>query len=312
MFSQDGSEETIRKIISRLKLKPPVIVKPNWSGSEIFTESKILDWTLSALDDEVVVVESYAHYRSKLLLEHKGPIDDEFERKLMKQKRSDFRENDKWFLEFSGVKEVLEKHSVEYLNLSEELWANRLVDSELIKKDAESRFNPVTDEIFYSMVPSRLYDLIGGTLLSLAKPKIAFKAVGVSHSIKNLFGMIPSPWRGKFHGEDHDLLDESIVNINKIYRSLFDVKGVVEGIFTTSNSQDSLLDPVIYSNQGCIWGSSDTLELDALITSQIGIDPRTVGHLKLAAESFGIWTPQVIESGLNNPIVFTSSSLERD
>ncbi|MFX0108197.1 MAG: hypothetical protein ACFE7R_07930, partial [Candidatus Hodarchaeota archaeon] len=168
LFAADGSEGTYRNIIKRLDLKPPILVKPNWSGSDVFTEKEILDWTLSAINSEVLVVESYAHFRSPLLAYREGPFDSALEEKLTKQKKKDLRANDKWFGEYSGCTEILEKHNVEYLNLSEELWANRVCDSDVIKEEVNSQFDPIKEEVFYSMVPTRLYELKGGTLLSIA------------------------------------------------------------------------------------------------------------------------------------------------
>ncbi|MHA2193738.1 MAG: hypothetical protein ACXAAR_09965, partial [Candidatus Thorarchaeota archaeon] len=70
------------EIVSGLNLEPPVIIKPNWSSSLIYTESEILDWLLSALEGEILIVESYAAWRTELFIEHKGPRDDDFLKRL--------------------------------------------------------------------------------------------------------------------------------------------------------------------------------------------------------------------------------------
>ncbi|MFW9788177.1 MAG: DUF362 domain-containing protein [Candidatus Thorarchaeota archaeon] len=302
MFCEEGNRESFIEIVSRLNLKPPVVIKPNWSTSKIYTEAKILDWTLSAIDSEKMVVESFAHYRSPIFRKHSGPFSPELERKLEAQTRDDLRENDKWFLDFTGIDEVLKKHDVEYLNLSEELWSNQVCEPDQIQSLVETRFKPLTNEIMYSIIPSRLYELRGGTLLSLAKPKLAHGTIGVTMSVKNLFGMISTPYRGKFHGVNDSKLNDSIMDINKVCHSLFDVRGVVEAVFSTSASDEFLAESTQYTNLGLVWGSNDLLELDAVVTTQLGLDVREVGHLDIAAQTFGKWPQQAIDLAGKHPV----------
>ncbi|MFW9871087.1 MAG: DUF362 domain-containing protein [Candidatus Thorarchaeota archaeon] len=300
MFCKNGTKEQFMEIISRLDLTPPVIIKPNWSTSTIFTEATILDWTLSALNCETVIVESYAFYRSPILKEHDGPFDDALEKKLTAQKKGDLRENDRWFLELTGIREILSKHDVEYLNLSEELWSKRVCEPKQIREIVDSRFEPLVSDILYSMIPTRLYDMRGGTLLSLAKPKISYGAIGVSLSIKNQFGMIATPYRGKFHGVNDSKLNDSIMDINKINQSLFSVRGIVEGVFTTSGSRDFLGKSTMCRDLGLVWGSNDVVELDATITTQLGLEAHEIGHLALASQTFGQWSQDTIKAAKSN------------
>lgn len=301
-FTREGTRERFMEIISRLNLEPPVIIKPNWSSSIVFTESEILDWTLSSIDGEVLIVESYAAWRTKLLIEYNGPRDYAFLQLLGKQKREDHRENDKWFLEFSGIDRVLEKHGVEYLNLSEELWAKRVCEKDTIAPLVKRHTGALMNTSLYEIVPERLFELKGGTLLNLAKPKRSLKANHVSLAMKNMFGMIPSPWRGKYHGKDDSLLDQNIVDITKLYGALFDVKGIIEAVLSTSETKDDMLFPVIHRDLGLIWGSTDIMELDALVCSQLGLNPSDVSYLKLAAEKIKPWSDEIVELGSANPI----------
>jgi uncharacterized protein (DUF362 family) len=303
-FTNEGSRDTFMEIVSGLNLEPPVVIKPNWSSSMIFTESEILDWALSALDGEALIVESYAAWRIKLLIEHKGPRDDEFLKRLGNQKRKDFEENDKWFLRHSGIDHVLKKHGVEYLNLSEELWANRLCDPDLIAALVEKKSIRLENPELYALVPERLYELSGGSFLNLTKPKRSLKAKHVSLTLKNMFGMIPSPWRGKYHGDDDSLLCPNIVDINRVYNALFSVKGIIEAVYSTSETLDNILHPAIHRDLGLIWSGTDTLELDALVCSQLGLNPRQVDYLELARKKINQWDESTVKVGLANPIVF--------
>lgn len=53
-----------------------------------------------------------------------------------------------------------------------------------------------------------------------------------SLTIKNLFGMIPDPLRPYWHGPKNSTIVQSIIDINKIYHSLFKVLGICEAIYT--------------------------------------------------------------------------------
>ncbi|MDF1537577.1 MAG: DUF362 domain-containing protein [Candidatus Thorarchaeota archaeon] len=304
LFTSDGNKESFKEILSRLNLKAPVVIKPNWSSSRMYTEGRILDWILSAIDGEVIVVESYAMWRNEIFTDLTQTRDNDFLEMLRKQKKSDFRKNDEWFLEFTGIQEVLDQHDVEYLNISEELWANRICNPELIHKEVEKQFPPLASESLSASVPSRLFDLKGGTLLNLTKPKRSLKENFVSLSLKNMFGMIPTPWRRKYHGENEELLTQSILDINKIYESLFDVKGIIEAVFTTSETVDNPMDPLIHSNAGYIWASDNSIELDALVTNQLGLDPHGIDYLKQASKIFGEWSNQIEEYGRKHRVVF--------
>jgi uncharacterized protein (DUF362 family) len=271
-------------LIRGLDLKPPVIVKPNWGFSVVFTEATVLDWVLTALGGEALVVESYGWARCKEAVQEKryGSMDPDA-----------LRASDKWFLEYSGIGEVLAKHGVEFLNVTEEVWAGRIADPAVIKQGVEKMFPAVHNEEMYAFVPSRLYELQGGTFVSLSKLKFmpaeqGHPAIGISLSIKNLFGMIPGPGRGKFHGKENSLMNQSIVDMNKIYRSLFPVKGVVEAIQTASRGMS--LEPVIFENPGLAWACESTVDLDAVVSAHFGINPSEVDHIRLAAECFGPWS----------------------
>ena len=299
-FTSEGDEISFKKMLSRLNLKPPFVVKPNWSSSMIYTEAQILDWVLSSIEGEVLVVESYAMWRNEIFLEPDRPRDNEFLELLRVQKKKNLRENDKWFLEFSGIQEVLDRHEVEYMNLSEEYWAKRVCDSDSIHEEVNKKYSPVLTETLAASVPTRLYELRGGTLIDLTKPKRSLPANFVSLSLKNLFGMIPTPYRRKYHGANEELLTQSILDINKICNALFDVVGVIEGVFSTSETIDNPMSPAIHKNLGYIWISEIPLEMDALVTVQLGLDPHTIEYLQEASNVFGPWNDRIEDIGKKN------------
>ncbi len=277
-FHDGVDRESFIQVIKELDLTPPVVIKPNWGFSVIYTEAAILDWTLSAINGDAIIVESYGWARCREAVE---------EKKYGAWDREALRKSDKWFLRYAGIDKVLEKHDVEYINITEEIWAGRAAEQETIQKIVEDSYSPLFMKKMASFVPQRLYDLSDGTLLNLAKLKFMGDDIVISLTLKNLFGMIPGPDRGEFHGEMNKAMNPSIVDMNKIYRSLFKTKGVVEAVHSASSGMT--LEPQVFMNPGVLWSCDDTLELDAVVTSHVGLDPNSVGYMKLAAQNFGEW-----------------------
>ena len=294
ILEQSQEPSIYSDVVSKLKLKPPVIIKPNWGTINNFTEAAVLDGVLSAVGGEAIVVESYGWARTEDALNGKG---------IGSVKRRDLKKNDEWFLKYSGIGDVLKKHGVEYLNVTEEVWAKRVVEPGEVRKIAD-KYPPIQLEEMFAQVPTRLFELRGGTFLSLAKYRLNHEPIVVSLSLKNLFGMIPGPGRSRFHGVNDYLLAQSIVDINKIYHSIFDVKGVVDGVLTASIGKvaEEAIKPKTANNRGILLGSEDCVELDAFVASLEGKDPNNIGYLKLAADVFGGWDEKDLDSARRSGI----------
>jgi len=226
------------EVINSLDLKGnTVLVKPNWVGAYPggYTDAKIIDLLLSTLKGKkVIFLESYTFWRTDKKKEGQGDYFSSREATLEsgKQHWEFFKKMDQWFLKETEIGNVLKKHHAQYLNITDEIWKGRIADSKTIKSLVESNFPPVAIKDLYSTVPQSLLDLRGAPLISLAKAKID-SAYGGSFSIKNLFGLIPDPTRyEKYHGGDSEkYLSRSIIDVHKIYQSLFDVKFIVESVF---------------------------------------------------------------------------------
>jgi len=296
VVEESVNKESFIEIIEGLHLKPPVIIKPNWGFSVCFTEAEILDWTLEACYGDALVVESYGWARSKDMLV-KGEWGS-FE-------RADLRKSDEWFMDYSGIGKVLEKHYVEFLNITEEYWAKRTASPDKIKELLEAKHQPLVETDFLGFVPSRLYEIRDGTLLSLAKVRTLEAPIWVSLSVKNLFGMIPGPSRAKYHGRNHNRLNQSIVDIYKVYDSLFDIRGVVEAVHTASVRNRDTMEWQNIENPGFMSASTDPVELDAVISGLLGTDLNEVGYLKLASETFRAWDDEAVNEGIRSAPAFT-------
>ncbi len=293
VVEESADEESFLRLIEELDLKPPVIIKPNWGFSVCFTEAAILDWVLSAVDGDALVVESYGWARTEEALKTGGWGSFEPE---------DLRKSDRWFFDYSGIGNVLEKHGVEFLNITEENWGGRTADPELIREAVEGKHAPLEREDFLGFVPERLHEMRGCDLLSLAKVRVLEAPMHVSLSVKNFFGMIPGPGRGMYHGEKHSRLSRSIVDIYKVYDSLFEVSGVVEAVLTASLRDPETMKWDTLENPGFASASKDPLELDAFVTALLGRDPHSVGYLRLAAETLGGWNEESVSRGLESGI----------
>lgn len=231
-----------------------IIIKPNWVTTESggFTESETLRSVFEALDSNFVITECLHIGRSMNLLEEgmsftvgekevnwKWLLAGEGWRWLIENpgwewfKRGghweQIKREDKSFLDEYGFTDLFAEFDVEYINVTDEVWNGRKADPARVKESVESCFKPVWNEKLYGMVPKKLYDLRGSTFISLARLKQY-----ATFTLKNMFGMILDPMRPWWHGPRNSRIAESIVDINKVYHSLFNVYGICEALNATA------------------------------------------------------------------------------
>jgi hypothetical protein len=267
-----GNEGEFSTFIDQLNLNPPFIVKPNWINDELahYTDPLVLEWLLRKLlkIGEIVVVEAYSA-RNQLAEDEPG-----------EEKIDKYRRTDKEYLKRLGIERIFEDLGVKYINIDEEILSDDIADPRTVKTITETAFGPVENGELYTFVPKALYDLRGGTFISLAKFKLTF-----SMATKNLFGLIPDlaqpGGRGFYHGKKDIKLPRNIIDIYKIYCSVFNVVGIVEGIRSMTSAIDkgphhSMFgyDYDVRENLGLVYFGTDPLWLDAFIGSQCGIEPR--------------------------------------
>jgi len=287
MLEQSRDPSIFSDVVKELRLKPPVVIKPNWGTINNYTEAQVIDAVLSAINGEAVVTESYGWARAEDAVKGLGPGS---------MRREALRKSDEWFLKTSGVGDVLKRHGVEYVNVTEEVWGKRTVDPETIK--GLMKYPPVEAEEFYTQVPEKLFDLRGGTFLSLAKYRLNHDPIAFSLTLKNFFGMIPGPGRAKYHGKENEKLSTSIVDINKVYRSVFTVKGMVDGFYTASRgkTEEQAIKPEVARNMGVVLGSVHGVKRDAFVAAMEGRDPEKIDYFKLASTIFGGWEKRDIDA----------------
>lgn len=258
-----NSKKDIEVILEQLAItSKTVLIKPNWVGAYNggYTDARVIDLFLQALKGKkVIFIESYTFWRTDKKKDAKGDYFSSRYANLEKgiQHWDFFKKMDDWFLNFTGIGSILKKHKAEYLNITNQVWEKNVAHSNIIKELVLNKYSHVAIDDMYAYIPKKIYDFSGSNLISLAKAKID-SAYGASFSIKNLFGLIPDPTRyDKYHGGDkEDILTQSIIDVHKIYQSLFKVSFMVESIFEYgSMNWDTGLSTKLQGNKMLIAGN---------------------------------------------------------
>lgn len=300
-------QEDMNQFVESLNIQTDkVVIKPNWVDAEegMYTEAKALDMFLTALKRPAVIVESYTFWRTDKILKGEGDYFSSKEGTLKTgiQHWDFYKKQDRWFLDSTGLGEILKKHQVTYINATNENWLKETVDSEIVQAEAERKFGPIFWTNLYSTIPKKIWELRDYTYISLAKAKLCIP-YGPSLSIKNTYGLIPDPTRyEQYHGgEKEDKLTLSIIDANKIYQSIFPKrKFVAEGIFNSSLMDWNTNKLKALPGWGLIVGGDDALEVDSLTCRLVNQQPG--GPLKnLFTEYEKSFGGKMIDSSLEIP-----------
>ncbi len=302
-----------------------IIIKPNWVSTEPsgFTDSKTLRMFLEVLDSHIVVTECLHIGRSMNLLKDgmcftvegqkvnwKWLMKGEGWKWLIENPDWDWfrneghwdqiRKEDKAFLDEYGFSDLFADYDVDYINVTEEVWNGRAADPAEVKKAVESQFMPVLAERLYKMIPKKLYDLRTSTFISLARLKNY-----ASFTMKNLFGLIADPFRAWWHGPGNTRIARSIVDINKVYRALFNVYGICEALNTLAvPSSEGRFETFyggkfnIVENVGFLAFGRDLVSLDAILlslTDHLELQETNSLALDLAEQEFGSYNRNMLK-----------------
>lgn len=288
------SQPEMNEFVKSLGLESKtVIIKPNWvqARSGAYTDAKVLDWFLTALKKPAIIIESYTFWRTDKYAVGGGDYFSSGDATLETGKKhwEHFKKQDAWFLVATGIGEVLKKHEVDYLNITNEVWEGNVADSKQIKRIVENSYSPVHFPELYSYVPQKLFKLQGSDLISFAKAKREVE-YSFTLSTKNLFGLIPDPTRWpKYHAQDESLLSTSIADANKIYRSLFDCTFMVEGIFAAADCKKSMEQVNLIKDWGVALAGKNSVEVDMIGVKLLQAKPPTSGVdvLRESQKEFG-------------------------
>jgi hypothetical protein len=213
-----------------------ILVKVTWHGYApgTFTDPAALDLLLRALPSRAVVLEGHTSSRNLGGEQFNWETD-------ARQNRAWIRQQDAEYLRRTGLQDVLTRNHAEYVNVTEAFW------------DEDCPGDPA------EFVPQTLLDLRGSPMLSFAKFKGPTR-LGIS----NLFGLIPLPLRSAWHGPNITWFARVCCDLAKLYGSLFELCGVVEGIHSA----------VRWNRQGLYrsrWGNYDLLRDAGHITASRGL-----------------------------------------
>ena len=204
---------------------------------------------------------------------------------------NEFRREDERFLKSTGIQEVLTSHGAQFLNVTEEVWGGRTADPQLIRSRVEKKYPPIHHEELYSTIPQIFLNLENPLFVNLAKFKIFNLETNqpfYSLSMKNLFGLIPTPSRQIYHGNEYDGLARSITDMCTVYCALFPTIHLLEAIHRTLfKGCEEFAGPV--TDLGLLISSDSPAELDAFAVHLAGGDPNERHFLKMGKEVFGTW-----------------------
>lgn len=269
-ISHIRNQHDMNEVVKALNLSSNhVIIKPNWvdglDGSH--TEAKALDMFLTAAKRPATIVESYTFWRTEKSFNNQGDYFSSKEATVNTGIKhwEHFKRQDQWFLKKDGIDKVLKKHGAKYLNITNEVWKGKTVKHETIKALVDQNYSPIRFPQLYSYIPEKLYKLKGSDFISFSKAKSG-SDYGPSLSIKNLFGLIPDPTRAPaYHtGKNEVNLVKSIIDIHKIYGSLFRMKFIVDGIFTAGFMNWDTMRFIPTNKWGVIAVGDNGLEVDSI------------------------------------------------
>lgn len=248
------------------------VVKPSWHNAETFTSVATLDALLSNLRGRVKVIDGYNLNRNEQNLKLNVRPSN------VKSKWRWLKEQENWFLEFSGINQVLTKNKVDYINITEEIWLAQLLEPEEVKDRVDAKYGVLVSEEMYSFVPKKVFMLRDSPLISLnTVDKIEGRTV---FSTENLFSLIPNPARyERYTGKSKARLTQSIIDINKIYRSIF------SPCFWINEIKESKI----------LVGSRNSAESDAVAAAILGIAPENIEYQNHAETVFGEYDKKILD-----------------
>lgn len=318
---------TIAKVKTAVELKlalndpwlesETIIVKPNWVQllPATYTDAETLRKLFEVLDSKILVVEGSQIHRCPLG-DEPGPefVADGKERDwkwLMTggwgwltnnpdwswfregSHREYYIEMEKRFLDDYGFTDLFKEFNAEYMNVTNEIWDGRIVDPKVVKKAVKSRYPPVFHDEMYGFLPKKLYDLRGSTLISFSKLKQY-----ATFTFKNMFGLIPDPIRAWWHGPKNKRMNPSIIGINQIYNTFFNIYGIVEAMKNTArlSKEGKVSIPGfkydVVNDYGIIATGKSLVELDTIMCNGGGFGLKDATYLQEAEK---IWGPIVSE-----------------
>ncbi|MFT5126639.1 MAG: hypothetical protein ACI8W8_000234 [Rhodothermales bacterium] len=198
----------------------PFFVKVTWHGyaTGTYTDAVVLDKLLTALPGKAIILEGHSSGRNT------GGADFDWEQDS-RENRVWIREQEADFLARTGLREVLDRHGADYLNVSEAWWDGQCAPaSDVAARLTDCGVRIQHDELL-GFVPSVILEHAGAPFISFARFKGPTR-LGIS----NCFGLIPAPLRTAWHGPHIGAFAGVCCDMAKIYGALLRPIGMVEAL----------------------------------------------------------------------------------
>jgi len=231
-----------------------VLVKVTWHGyaTGTYTDPAALDLLLSALPAPATILEGHTSSRNL------GGAEFDWESES-RQNRAWIRQQESEYLRRTGLSEVIARHKAQYVNVTEAWWDEDCVCSCEIDHILAERGVALHHTELASFVSKALLPYRGCPLISFAKFKGPTRLC-----ISNMFGLIPAPLRDAWHGPNITWFARVCCDLVKLYGALFEVSGLVEGLYSA----------VRWNRQGLYrsrWGNYDLISNSGYVTASRGL-----------------------------------------
>ena len=249
---RDALAGVLREILPE---KPErVLVKVTWHGyaTGTYTDPAALDLLLSALPAPAIILEGHTSSRNL------GGAEFDWETQA-RENRAWIRQQESEYLRRTGLADVLARHGAQYVNVTEAWWDEDCVCRFEIERILQERGITLHHTELAEFVPKAILPFRGCPLISFAKFKGPTR-LGIS----NMFGLIPAPLRDAWHGPNITWFARVCCDLVKLYGALFDLAGVVEGLYSA----------VRWNRQGLYrsrWGNYDLVLNSGYITASRGL-----------------------------------------
>lgn len=255
------NSDALAEIVSGiLPAKPErVLVKVTWHGyaTGTYTDPAALDLLLRALPAPAIILEGHTSSRNLGGAQFDWETESRANRAWIRQQESEY-------LRRTGLAEVMARHQAQYVNVTEAWWDQNCVCRCEIERLLAGRGISLHHTELADFVPHALLPFRGCPLISFAKIKGPTR-LGIS----NMFGLIPAPLRDAWHGPNITWFARVCCDLAKLYGALFELSGVVEGLFSAVRSNRQGL----YRSR---WGNYDLITDAGYLTASRGLVPADI------------------------------------
>ena len=293
-----------------------VLVKPNFvdRAPGTYTDPESLRTLFEALEAKITVIEGHQLIRCiteddpGISFTHKGKEHDwlwiarggwsyfaehdDWDWFCEGQHRGKIKELDQRFLDEKGFTDLFNEFDVGYINVTDEIWAGDVVDPDKIKAAVEEKYGAIEPKI-YGYLPKKLYKHRGSTIISYSKYKQY-----PTFTLKNMFGLLPDPIRCWWHGPKNNRFNQSIIDINKLYSTFFNILGIHESLGKTpvNHPEEAITMPGfkynLHEGLGVVGIGIDRVKLDTIMAGLGGYPLSEIEYLEMAHNVLGKYNIQ--------------------